>query len=90
MFPTLLAEVRPLYEMSSLGEMPLAVILGDGGDGGIRAWRELFTQQAAMSTNGKFYRVEGVTHISLVDKQEHADQTSTVIVKVIEDARNRQ
>jgi pimeloyl-ACP methyl ester carboxylesterase len=89
LFPTLLAQVRPLYTPGSLGDIPLAVVLGSEGDGGIEAWRELFEQQAALSTDGVIYRIEGATHISLVDRQEHADQTHTAIVNVIEAARNK-
>ena len=90
LFPTLLAQVRPLYAPGSLGDMPLAVVLGSKGDGGIEAWRELFEGQAALSTNGVVYRIEGATHISLVDRQEHADQTRTAIMDVVEAVRNKQ
>ena len=89
LFPTLLAQVRPLYAPGSLGDMPLAVVLGSEGDGGIETWQQLFEQQAALSTNGVLHRIEGATHISLVDRQEHADQTRAVIEQVIEAARNK-
>ena len=88
LFPDLLAQVRPLYEPGSLGDMPLAVVLGSEGDGGIEAWQELFEQQAALSTNGRIYRIEGATHISLVDRQEHAAQTLIAILDVVEAAGN--
>ena len=84
LFPTLLAQVRPLYRAGSLNDIPLAVILGSEGDGGIQAWRELFQAQAELSTNGKIYRIEGATHISLVDRQEHAGQTRAVIEDVLD------
>lgn len=89
LFPTLLAEVRPLYTPGSLGDLPLAVVVGSEGDGGIEAWQELFEQQAALSTEGVIYRIEGATHLSLVDRQEHANQTRTAIERVIEAARRK-
>lgn len=89
LFPTLLAQVRPLYEPGSLGDIPLAVVLGSEGDGGIEVWQGLFEQQAALSSNGSIYRIEGATHISLVDRQEHADQTRIAIVDVIRAARGQ-
>jgi pimeloyl-ACP methyl ester carboxylesterase len=89
LFPTLLAQVRPLYGAGSLRDIPLAVVLGSQGDGGTEALHELFKQQAALSTNGVTYRIEGATHISLVDRWEHADQTRTAIVNVVEAARDK-
>lgn len=89
LFPTLLAQVRPLYAEGSLQDIPLAVVLGSEGDGGIEEWRALFEQQAALSTNGLIYEIEGATHVSLVDRQEHADQTRTVIANVVEAARSK-
>jgi pimeloyl-ACP methyl ester carboxylesterase len=90
LFPTLLAQVRPLYEASSLGNIPVAVVLGSEGDGGIPEWRDLFAAQAALSTNNIMVTVDGANHVSLVDRQEHALQTSAVIRKVIEAARSGQ
>lgn len=89
LFPKLLAQVRPLYRPGSLNDIPLAVILGSEGDGGIDAWRELFQAQAELSTNGKIYRIEGGTHISLVDREEHAERTRAVIEDVLEMAIQR-
>jgi pimeloyl-ACP methyl ester carboxylesterase len=87
LFPTLLAQVRPLYNASSLGDLPLAVVLGSEGDGGIAEWQELFAQQAALSTNNLLITVDGANHISLVDRQSHALQTSAAILRVIEAVR---
>lgn len=89
LFPTLLAQVRPLYGAGSLGDMPLAVVLGGKGDGGVEAWRELFERQAALSTNGMIFDIEDATHVSLVDRQEHAEQTLKVIANVVEAARSK-
>ena len=84
LFPTLLAQVRPLYGAGSLGDIPVAVVLGSEGDGGIPEWHDLFAAQAALSTNNIMVTVDGASHISLVDRQGHAMQTRTVIRKVIE------
>ena len=90
LFPTLLAQVRPLYGAGSLGDIPVAVVVGSEGDGGIPEWRELFEQQAALSTNYILVTVNGANHISLVDQEEYALQTSAVILKVIESVRSGQ
>lgn len=90
LFPTLLAQVRPLYGAGSLGDIPLAVVLGSEGDGGVEEWRDLFMQQAALSTNHVMVTVDGANHISLVDRREHALQTSEAILNVIEAVRSGQ
>jgi pimeloyl-ACP methyl ester carboxylesterase len=83
LFPTLLAQIRPLYLPGSVGDIPLAVILGSEGDGGISALEELFKEQAALSTTGIVHRIEGATHISLVDRQEHAQQSAAIILDIV-------
>lgn len=88
LFPTLLAQVRPLYIAGSLDDIPLAVVLGSEGDGGIEEWRDLFAQQAALSLNNKTVIVDGANHISLVDRRERAVQTSVVILEIVEAARS--
>ncbi|HRQ42437.1 MAG TPA: alpha/beta hydrolase [Chloroflexota bacterium] len=88
LFPTLLAQVRPLYTAVSLGQMPLAVVLGSEGAGSIEAWRDLFAQQAALSANGAIYRIEGASHNSLVDRQDHAAETRAVIELVLAAVRH--
>ena len=90
LFPALLAQVRPLYNTGSLGDMPLAVVLGSEGDGGIPEWQELFAGQAELSTNRIVITIDGANHISLVDRQSHALQTSAVILRVVEAMRSGQ
>src|SRR5262245_33075633 len=70
LFPTLLAQVRPLYRPGSLGDRPLAVVLGSEGDGGIKVWQELFEQQAALSTNRTIRMIDVATPVSLVHRRE--------------------
>jgi len=90
LFPTLLSQVRPLYEAGSLGNIPVAVVLGSEGDGNIPEWQELWTQQAGLSTNHTIVTIDGANHISLVDRQEHALQISVMIIKVVEAAGSSQ
>ena len=90
LFPTLLVQVRPLYEAGSLGDIPVAVVLGSEGDGGIPEWKELFIRQAELSTNHILVIVDGADHISLVDRQEHAARTGIVILQVVEAVRSGQ
>ena len=90
LFPTLLEQVRPLYGAGSLGTIPVAVVLGSEGDGGIAEWQSLFAQQAALSTNHTVVVVEGANHVSLVDRQKDAQQTSRVILQVVEAVRSGQ
>src|SRR5215207_1233274 len=68
LFPTLLAQVRPLYNAHSLGDIPVAVVLGSEGDGGIEEWQDLFAGQAALSTNNILVTVDAANHVSLVDR----------------------
>jgi pimeloyl-ACP methyl ester carboxylesterase len=90
LFPTLLAQVRPLYQAGSLEDRPLAVILGSQGDGSIPEWSGLFIQQAELSTNHILVTVEGANHVSLVDRQEHGAQSGAVILQVVEAVRSGQ
>lgn len=88
LFPDLLAQVRPLYGTGSLGDLPLAVVLGSEGDGGIEEWHHLFSEQAALSTNNMTFIVEGANHISLIDRREDAMQTSMAILNVVNAVRS--
>jgi pimeloyl-ACP methyl ester carboxylesterase len=90
LYPALLAQVRPLYKNGSLGNIPLAVVKGSEGDGGMAEWQELFAEQAALSTNHILVTVQGASHASLVDRQEHALQTSAVILKIVEAVRSNE
>ena len=90
LFPTLLAQVRPLYNAGSLGDIPVAVVLGSEGDGGIVEWQDLFAGQAALSTNHIMVMIDDANHISLVDRREDAMHTGEVILKVIEAVRSGQ
>ena len=73
-----------------IGSKPLGIVLGSNGDGGLEAVRDLFEQQATLSTNSSTYLVEGATHAGLVDNREHAAHTTAVILAVVLAARTGQ
>lgn len=88
LYPALLAQVRELYIPGSLGSIPVAVVIGREVLDSLPQWKQLFEQQGALSNDHKIYIVEGGTHISLVDKREHAAQTSRAILEVLEAVRS--
>lgn len=86
-FSVALDQVR---NAGGLGSKPLAIVLGSQGDGSIEQLRDLFIQQAALSTNSLTRVVDGATHAGLVDNQKSASQTSAAILQVVEAARTGQ
>ena len=86
-FAVALDQVR---HAGGLGATPLAIVLGSQGDGGLEPLRDLFREQAALSTNSRTVMVEGATHVGLVDNRGHAAQTTAVIVQVVEAAHSGQ
>ncbi len=88
LYPTLLAQVRELYVPGSLGSIPVAVVVGSEVMDSIPQWKQLFDQQGALSSDYKIYIVEGGTHLSLVDRREHAAQSAQAILDVLEAARS--
>jgi len=80
----MLEQVR---QAGDLGNKPLVLVLGSQGDGGNEQLRDLFDQQAALSTNANKLVVEGATHAELVDQENHAAQTSAGILAVVESVR---
>jgi pimeloyl-ACP methyl ester carboxylesterase len=90
LFPELLAELRPLYGAHSLGSIPVGIVLSGNGDGGNPALAGLFAEQAALSDVHQTTRIEDATHISLVDREEHAAQSAAAIQAVVDQARQSQ
>jgi pimeloyl-ACP methyl ester carboxylesterase len=86
-FSVALEQVR---NTGDLGSKPLAIVLGSKGDGSNEQLQDLFIQQAALSSDSYSQMIEGATHAGLVDNQEHALQTSTVILRVLEAVRSGQ
>ena len=73
-----------------LGAKPVAIIVGSQGDGSIEALRDLFAQQAHLSTNSFIRTIDGATHAGLVDNQTHASQTSAATREVVDAVRTGQ
>jgi pimeloyl-ACP methyl ester carboxylesterase len=72
-----------------VGDKPLVVVLGSQGDGSIPVLRDLFTEQARLSTNSRTQVVEGATHAGLVDNRSHAPQTTAAILEVVNAVRTQ-
>ena len=86
-FSAALDQVR---NASGLSPRPLAIVLGSEGDGSIEELKDLFVQQAALSTNSITLMVEGATHAGLADNQAAARHTSAAIRQIVEAARTGQ
>lgn len=71
-----------------LDAKPLAIVLGSKGDGSIEQLRDLFAQQAGLSSNSFTQVVEGASHAGLVDNQKYALQTSDAIRRVLDAVRS--
>jgi hypothetical protein len=84
------ASLDQVRNTRGLGAKPVAVIVGSQGDGSIEALRDLFGQQALLSTNSFIRTIDGATHASLVDNQTHASQTSTAAREVVDAVRTGQ
>jgi hypothetical protein len=67
-----------------LDAKPVAIIVGSQGDGSIEALRDLFGQQADLSTNSFIRIIDGATHSGLVDNQKHASHTSAATREVVD------
>ena len=86
-FSVALNQVR---NAKGIGSKPLAILLGSAGDGGNKQLKDLFTQQAQLSSNSLTITIKGATHAGLVDNHHAASQTSAAILKVIEAVRKGQ
>jgi pimeloyl-ACP methyl ester carboxylesterase len=70
-----------------LGDKPLLVVLGSQGDGSIPELRDLFADQARLSTDSRTRLVEGATHAGLVDNRSYAPHTTAAILEVVDAVR---
>jgi hypothetical protein len=62
-------------------------VVGSQGDGSIPALRDLFADQARLSTNSRTQLVDGATHAGLVDNRSYAPQTTAAILEVVHAVR---
>lgn len=89
-FPAALAQVRALDRPGALGAIPLAVLVGTADENATGVLLELQEQLTTLSPNGVLRKVEGATHSGLVDHRTYAQQTSALILAVLESARTGQ
>ena len=86
-FSAALDQVR---NTGGLGAKPVAVIVGSKGDWSIEALRDLFAQQAHLSTNSFIRIIDGATHAGLVDNQTYATGTTAATREVVDAVRTGQ
>jgi pimeloyl-ACP methyl ester carboxylesterase len=83
--PTVLREER---EVSSLGDIPLLVLVATEPDDAVRkVWSQANIEMATLSTNGSYQIVNGATHMSLVYRQKDAQVCTDGILEVMDAAR---
>ena len=86
--PTVLREE---HEVTSLGDIPLLVLVATDPDDAIRkVWSQANIEMATLSTNGSYQIVSGATHMSLAYRQNDAQICTNGILEVFETARARQ
>ena len=86
--PTVLREER---EVTSLGDIPLLVLVATEPEGAIRKiWSQANIEMATLSTNGSYQIVNGATHMSLAYRQNDAQVCTDGILEVLEAARAMQ
>jgi pimeloyl-ACP methyl ester carboxylesterase len=76
-----------LRRARGLGDKPLIVVLGSRGDGSTPELRDLFADQARLSTNSRTELVDGATHAGLVDNRDYAPHTTAAILEVVQAVR---
>ncbi len=86
-FPQALQQVR---DTKSLGNKPLAVVVGTGSENFSGVPRELQDELLKLSSNSVFVSVEGATHSGLVHNEQYADDTAKAILLVVEAVRSGQ
>jgi pimeloyl-ACP methyl ester carboxylesterase len=86
--PTVLQEER---EVTSLGDIPLLVLVATEPDDAVRkVWNQANIEMAGLSTHGSYRIVEGATHISLAYRENDAQVCSDGILNVLYAVRHTQ
>jgi hypothetical protein len=86
--PTVLREE---HDVTSLGDIPLLVLVATEPDDAIRkVWSQANIEMAALSTNGSYQIVNGATHISLAYREGDAQACADGILQVLNASRNVQ
>jgi pimeloyl-ACP methyl ester carboxylesterase len=85
-FPQALAQVRAT---KGIGDKPLAIVVGTGSDNLNGVALELQQDLLNLSGDSVWVEVEGATHSSLVDKEQHADDTAQAILDIVQKVRRQ-
>jgi pimeloyl-ACP methyl ester carboxylesterase len=86
--PTVLREE---HEVTSLGDIPLLVLVSTEPDDAVRkVWNQANIEMAGLSTNGSYHIVEGATHMSLVYRKADAQVCTDGILEVLDAVRSGQ
>ena len=80
--------LREEHEVTSLGDIPLLVLVATEPDDAVRkVWKQANIEMADLSTNGSYLIVEGATHMSLIYRLADARVSADGILDVLEAAR---
>jgi pimeloyl-ACP methyl ester carboxylesterase len=86
--PTVLREE---HEVTSLGDIPLLVLVSTEPDDAVRkVWNQANIEMAGLSTNGAYRIVKGATHMSLVYVRVDAQVCTDGILEVLDAVRSGQ
>lgn len=84
------AALQQVRETNSLGNKPLAVVVGTASENYVGIPRELQDSFLKLSANSVFIPVKGATHSGLVDNEQAADNTANAILSVVNAVRTGQ
>jgi pimeloyl-ACP methyl ester carboxylesterase len=86
--PTVLREER---EVTSLGDIPLLVLVATEPDDAVRkVWSQANIEMATLSTKGSYQIVNGATHMSLVYRQSDAQICTDGILEILDAVQDKQ
>jgi pimeloyl-ACP methyl ester carboxylesterase len=86
--PTVLREER---EVTSLGDIPLLVLVATEPDDAVRkVWSQANIEMATLSTKGSYQIVNGATHMSLVYRQSDAQICTEGILEILDAVQDKQ
>ena len=80
--------LEQLRRAGSVGDIPLAIVLGTASDEADAVGAALQAELAELSTDSAVYYVEGADHSSLVHDQRYGQEVGRVILQIVESVRN--
>jgi pimeloyl-ACP methyl ester carboxylesterase len=97
-FQTLIAQgesmatvLREEHEVTSLGDIPLLVLVATEPDDAVRkVWKQANIEMADLSTNGSHHIVEYATHMSLAYRKNDAQVCADGILEVLNAVHDKQ